>query len=202
MVAGEKLGDPTGGLGTAITGTALYSNLKSRLTKKLATKAGRQLIAKKLGSIGAKRLAQSIGAGTASTLWTGPGAAAGAVIGGIVGTTWALYDAWDLFFGEEEEEEYTFGNNSNSFYAQLSYRPTMAESDFMKKLEFVGRYSNFNAPEGAEWEEQSEQYAFGLNYWLTWRSVIKIAYQTTDSVGGHDGGGITNGFYIHWAIGF
>ncbi|MAB38858.1 MAG: hypothetical protein CL525_07195 [Aequorivita sp.] len=104
--------------------------------------------------------------------------------------------------GEEEEEEYTFGNNSNSFYAQLSYRPTMAESDFMKKLEFVGRYSNFNAPEGAEWEEQSEQYAFGLNYWLTWRSVIKIAYQTTDSVGGHDGGGITNGFYIHWAIGF
>ena len=105
MVAGEKLGDPTGGLGTAITGTALYSNLKSRLTKKLATKAGRQLIAKKLGSIGAKRLAQSIGAGTASTLWTGPGAAAGAVIGGIVGTTWALYDAWDLFFGEEEEEE-------------------------------------------------------------------------------------------------
>jgi hypothetical protein len=104
--------------------------------------------------------------------------------------------------GEEEEEEYTFGNNSNSFYAQLSYRPTMAESDFMKKLEFVGRYSNFNAPEGAEWEEQSEQYAFGLNYWLTWRSVIKVAYQTTDSVGGHDGGGTTNGFFIHWAIGF
>lgn len=101
-----------------------------------------------------------------------------------------------------EEEEYTFDNKSNSFYAQLSYRPTMAESDFMKKLEFVGRYSNFNAPEGAEWEEQSDQYAFGLNYWLTWRSVIKIAYQTTDSVGGHDGGGTTDGFFVHWAIGF
>ncbi len=101
-----------------------------------------------------------------------------------------------------EEEEYTFDNNSNSFYTQLSYRPTMASSDFLKKLEVVGRFSNFNAPEGAEWEEQSEQYAFGLNYWLTWRSVIKIAYQTTDSVGGHNGGGTTNGFFIHWAIGF
>ncbi|MFI0429162.1 hypothetical protein [Mariniflexile sp. HMF6888] len=101
-----------------------------------------------------------------------------------------------------DEEEYTFKNESNSFYAQLSYRPTMAESDFLKKMEFVGRYSNFNAPEGAEWEEQSDQYAFGLNYWLTWRSLIKMAYQTTDRVGGHGGGGKSNGFFIHWAIGF
>lgn len=101
------------------------------------------------------------------------------------------------------EEEYTFDNKSDSFYTQLSYRPTMARSDFLKKLELVGRYSNLNTPEGAEWEEQSDQYAFGLNYWLTWRSVIKVAYQTTDTVGGHDGGGgTTNGFFVHWAIGF
>ncbi len=101
-----------------------------------------------------------------------------------------------------DEEEYTFDNKSNSFYAQLSYRPTMASSDFLKKMELVGRFSNFNAPEGAEWEEQADQYAFGLNYWLTWRSVIKVTYQTTDSVGGHDGGGTTDGFFLHWAIGF
>ena len=101
-----------------------------------------------------------------------------------------------------DEEEYTFDNKSNSLYAQLSYRPTMASSDFLKKLELVGRYSNLNTPEGAEWEEQSNQYAFGLNYWLTWRSVLKVAYQTTDSVGGHDGGGTTNSFFVHWAIGF
>jgi len=99
-------------------------------------------------------------------------------------------------------EEYTFNNESNSFYTQLSYRPTTSESDFMKKLEFVGRYSNYNAPADAEWSGESEQYAFGLNYWLTWRSLIKVAYQTTDSVGGHDGGGTTNGFFVHWAIGF
>jgi hypothetical protein len=111
-------------------------------------------------------------------------------------------DATYIEIEDDVEEEYTFDNKSNSFYTQLSYRPTMAESDFLKKLELVGRYSNYNAPEGAEWEEQSEQYAFGLNYWLTWRSVIKVAYQTTDSVGGHDGGGTVNGFYIHWAIGF
>lgn len=103
---------------------------------------------------------------------------------------------------DDIEEEYTFNNKSNSFYTQLSYRPTMASSDFLKKLEVVGRYSNFNTPEGAEWEEQSDQYAFGLNYWLSWRSVIKVAYQTTYSTGGHDGGGKTTGFFVHWAIGF
>ncbi|WP_445747832.1 hypothetical protein [Polaribacter sp.] len=100
-------------------------------------------------------------------------------------------------------QSYTFDNKSNSFYTQLSYRPTMASSDFLKKLELVVRYSDLNTPEAAKWEEQSKQYAFGLNYWLTWRSVIKIAYQTTDTVGGHGGGnGTTNGFYMHWAIGF
>jgi len=102
------------------------------------------------------------------------------------------------------EEDYTFDNKSNSFYAQLSYRPTMADSDFVKKLEIVGRYSSFNTPEAAEWEEQSTQYAFGLNYWLSWRSLIKLSYQTTDSVGGHGSTGKTtkNALYIHWAIGF
>jgi len=111
-------------------------------------------------------------------------------------------DATYIEIEDDVEEEYTFDNKSNSFYTQLSYRPTMAESDFLKKLELVGRYSNYNAPDGAEWEEQSDQYAFGLNYWLTWRSVIKMTYQTTESAGGHDGGGTVNGFYIHWAIGF
>ncbi len=100
-----------------------------------------------------------------------------------------------------DEEEYTFNNRSNSFYTQLSYRPTMADSDFLKKIELVGRFSNFNAPEGAEWEEQSDQYAFSVNYWMSWRSVVKIAYQTTNSIGGHDGGGTINGLFIHWAIG-
>lgn len=101
-------------------------------------------------------------------------------------------------------EEYSFDNQSNSFYGQLSYRPTMASSDFVKKLEFVGRYSDFNAPEGAEWEEKSVQYAFGLNYWLSWRSVVKLSYQATETEGGHDGDGLTNtdGLFLHWAIGF
>lgn len=106
------------------------------------------------------------------------------------------------YFDPADGDTYTFNNKSNSFYTQLSYRPTMSDSDFIKKLEFVGRYSSFNAPVGAEWAGEAEQYAFGLNYWLSWRSLIKVAYQTTDTIGGHDGDANTKGFFIHWAIGF
>lgn len=114
----------------------------------------------------------------------------------------------DAFYTETHDdgdvEEYTFDNESNSFYVQLSYRPTMSGDDFVKKLEFVGRYSEYNAPEGAEWESQSSQYSFGLNYWLSWRSLIKLSYETADLEGGHDSNGLSkvNTFSIHWAIGF
>ena len=98
---------------------------------------------------------------------------------------------------------YTFTNQSDAFYAQLSYRPTMSDNDIFRKLEFVGRYSTFNTPEGSEWEEQSVQYVLGMNYWISWRSVLKFSYQTTDTAGGHGTVGITNidGVFLHWAIG-
>ena len=103
---------------------------------------------------------------------------------------------------DDELEEYTFKNESDSFYAQLSYRPTSSSSDFIKNLEFVGRYSEITTPEGAEWESSIKQSTFGLNYWLSWRSVIKVNYQTNTGSGGHGGGAIDrNDFSIHWAFG-
>lgn len=103
-----------------------------------------------------------------------------------------------------EEEAYTFENNSNSFYSQLSYRPSMVNNSLIKQLEVVGRFSNFNSPEGSEWEEKTEQFALGLNYWLSWRSVIKLSYQTTQREGGHHGLEDTtaNEIFLQWAIGF
>ncbi|NLP59020.1 hypothetical protein [Lutibacter sp. B1] len=99
-------------------------------------------------------------------------------------------------------EEYTFNNTSNSFYAQLSYKPTMSASNFLKNIELVGRYSELNTPEGAEWESNVKQTAFGINYWLSWRSALKVNYQITDGTGGHGGGGIDKKlFTIQWAFG-
>ncbi|SNR69035.1 hypothetical protein [Lutibacter flavus] len=101
-----------------------------------------------------------------------------------------------------DEEEYTFENSSDSFYAQLSFKPTMSASNFLKNIELVGRYSELNTPEGAEWESNVNQTAFGVNYWLSWRSAIKVNYQITDGTGGHGGGRIDNKiFTIQWAFG-
>lgn len=112
-------------------------------------------------------------------------------------------DAYYIEVHEDgDEEEYTFDNTSDSFYAQLSYRPSMSGNSFFKNLEFVGRYSELNTPEGAEWESSINQKTFGINYWLSWRSAIKINYQITDGVGGHGGGVIDKKlFTIQWAFG-
>jgi len=116
----------------------------------------------------------------------------------------AIY--FELEEGETVPTPYTFNNNSNAFFAQLSYRPTMSGSNFVKNLEFVGRYSSLNTPEGAEWEQQATQMTYGINYWLSWRALLKMSYQVTNTEGGHDlpaGTEVTtNGFFFHWALGF
>ncbi len=103
-------------------------------------------------------------------------------------------------------DPYTFENSSNAFFAQISYRPTMAGSDVMKRFEIAYRYSAFNAPEGAEWEQQSKQSSVALNYYMNWRTVFKLSYQSTNQVGGHgvaEGESVqTNGIFAHWALGF
>lgn len=82
------------------------------------------------------------------------------------------------------EDEYTFSNISDAFYAQLSYRPAFIGSSFFRNIEVVGRYSFLNLPDEALWGKKEHQWTFGLNYWINWRTVVKAAYQieTNDSV--------------------
>ncbi len=106
----------------------------------------------------------------------------------------------------DPDEAYTFENSSNAYFAQASYRPTMAGNDVMKNFEVAYRYSAFNAPEGAEWEQQSTQWSVALNYYMNWRTLFKLSYQSTSQVGGHgvpEGETVqTDGIFVHWALGF
>lgn len=101
-------------------------------------------------------------------------------------------------------DEFTFKNESSAYYGQLSIRPSMSGNNFLRKLELVGRYSALETPEGALWEQNPTQTAVGLNYWIDWRTVIKIGYQTTDGLEEHDATeSVTNDLiYVHWALGF
>jgi len=103
-------------------------------------------------------------------------------------------------------EEYTFENSSSAYFGQISYRPSMAGNDVVKNFELAYRYSAFNAPEGAEWEQESKQWSVALNYYVNWRTLLKLSYQSTNQAGGHgvaEGESIqTDGLFVHWALGF
>lgn len=88
---------------------------------------------------------------------------------------------------------YTFDNKRNSVFAQGAYRPSMATSKFLKKTELVFRYAGFNPPDGAKDLKKVKQYTYGINYWFTWRTAIKLAYQNQKD---------NNAFFVQFAIGF
>ncbi len=117
----------------------------------------------------------------------------------------------DAFYmtGEETRDSvgtYTFNNLSRAYYTQLSYRPSMAGNTFLKNLEIVGRYSKLKTPEDANWGSVTSEITFGLNYWITWRQVIKVNYSFINGEGEHNNGNTSenqksNTLFIHWAIG-
>lgn len=87
---------------------------------------------------------------------------------------------------------YTFNNKRSSFFTQAAYRPSMAQSKFLKKTELVFRYSGLNPPSASKEPEKIRQYTFGMNYWVTWRIVLKAAYQSQKN---------NNKFFLQVAVG-
>jgi hypothetical protein len=76
---------------------------------------------------------------------------------------------------------YTFNNTTTSGFAQISLRPTGAESAFIKNLELAFRYGKYITPEKSLWGHQSDIIDISLDYWLSWRTVFKIGYQSNNS---------------------
>ena len=88
---------------------------------------------------------------------------------------------------------YTFDNKRNSVFAQAAYRPSMSLNKFLKKTELVFRYSGFNPPVGSKEPDKIKQYSYGLNYWISWRTAVKLAYQNQKN---------DNAFLVQFAVGF
>lgn len=93
-----------------------------------------------------------------------------------------------------------FRNNRDGGYAQLAYRPTKVNCDFLKHLEGVFRYDLLNqkdTPVGFD----DNRYTVGLNYWLTPKTVLKVAYQIDDKSSGA-GEPDQSGVLVQFATGF
>src|SRR5436190_1416203 len=91
-----------------------------------------------------------------------------------------------------------FNNNRNGGYAQLSYRPSHIDNDYIKNFEGVFRYDRFNqlhTPVGFD----EQRWTIGLNYWVTPSAVLKLAYEIDDKNGGARD---QNAFLMQAAVGF
>lgn len=106
-----------------------------------------------------------------------------------------------------DTSQYSFDNKSTSFFAQASVRPTGAQNAFVKNLELAFRYVNFQTPEGSFWGQNYHEEDLGLDYWFSWRTVLKLTYawtrgtNTSDQTSGFNGGIIdTNNLYLQFSI--
>ena len=91
---------------------------------------------------------------------------------------------------------YSFANHSVDYYAQCAYRLSSFENNIINKSEICFRYSYMKTPTGSLWEKDSKQYTLGINYWLKWNSVVKLAFQI------ETGTRERQVLFLQWAMGF
>lgn len=75
-----------------------------------------------------------------------------------------------------DSSSFSFDNKQTSFFAQVSLRPTGLDNKLLKNLELAFRYVNYQTPEGSFWGSNYHEEDLGLEYWLSWRSVLKFTY--------------------------
>lgn len=78
-------------------------------------------------------------------------------------------------------KNYTFNNSSTSGYGQFSFRPVESGNTVLKDLEFAFRYGQYNTPKNSTWGANTTQVDYGINYWINWRTVLRITYELIDS---------------------
>ena len=82
--------------------------------------------------------------------------------------------------GDTTTPLYSYTNFSMGYYAQISVRPVVP-SKFLRNLEFAARYSEYDTPKNSTWENQTRQISAGIDYWLNWRTVLKLTYENVVS---------------------
>lgn len=101
---------------------------------------------------------------------------------------------------------YTFDNSMQSYFAQFTFRPSMAHSKFLKKTELMFRYSAVTPPKDAVWCPKDKngqggsitRIDIGLCYWLSWRTGLRFAYEIQTNPDGTQ----QKEFLVRFATGF
>ncbi len=89
-----------------------------------------------------------------------------------------------------------FDNDRNGGYAEVAYRPVDMSERWLRNFEFVLRYDRLAIPSGAPGGGTREQWTPGIDYWITPRTLVKVAY--TFDTSGED----ADMFALQFATGF
>jgi len=108
-----------------------------------------------------------------------------------------------------DSSAYSFNNRSTSAFGQISVRPVGVDNKFLKNVELAYRYISYNTPANSTWGSNYSENNIGLDYWLSWRTVLKLTYGKTHSVsnsstalGGMPGITDTNNIYLQFSMEF
>ncbi|MDZ4667044.1 MAG: hypothetical protein SGJ00_04085 [bacterium] len=85
---------------------------------------------------------------------------------------------------DEKGDVYSFENRSNIYYVRLSLRPALVHNKYMKRFEFIGRYSVADFANDALWGGYAQRTDLGISYWLSLRIGLRIAYEKGDGLHG------------------
>lgn len=104
---------------------------------------------------------------------------------------------------------YSFSNRTSSFFGQISVRPIALDNPVLKNFELAYRYVTYTTPANSAWGQNYSENDFALDYWITWRTVLKLSYERTHSmstanpvVGGTTGTTNVNSIYLQFSIEF
>jgi hypothetical protein len=112
------------------------------------------------------------------------------------------------YINPSDSSSYSFTNHTTTGFIQASLRPSFSNNTVVKNFEVAGRYGTFATPTNSMWGSKQNGWAVGLDYWLSWRTVVKFTYEaiktTNNSVINTDvPAGFVNQFnsmYLQFAI--
>ena len=83
----------------------------------------------------------------------------------------------------DSTKTYTFSNKTTAAFGQLSVRPVASKNNVIKNLELAVRYVTYTTPGNSTWGQNYTEEDLGLDYWLSWRTVLKLTYENIKSGG-------------------
>lgn len=112
------------------------------------------------------------------------------------------------YINPQDLSSYSFDNHTKSGYIMAALRPMFSPNKVVKNFELAARYGNYTTPANSLWGTEDNSLSIGLNYWLSWRTVVRASYEAikgTNKVSANLGGSTgevtqSNSMYVQFCI--